>query len=416
MMASHAVSPLAALPGHVDPDQVIDFDFYADPRLAADGDIHRAMVRMAEDEGRGIFWTPRNGGHWCINSHPLLFEAMRDTALFSSRALTLPPMPEGQEPRVLPISLDGDEHLAYRLPLLKAFAPAPVKAMEPAIRTFAIELIEGVRADGRCDFVAAIGQALPVVIFMQFMGLETARLREFRSWVADMLSASDERRASSHVKIVAMLAQVLAARRAEPRDDLISRLLAGEVRGQPLTDDEVLAYCLLLFAAGLDTVANALAFSMNYLARNPALQDRLCSEPGLIPAMVEEMLRLHGIANPVRVITRDTQWAGVRLKAGERVLMMLAVGNYDAGVYRDPARFDPDRESEPHITFGLGPHRCVGSHLARLELKTFYAEWFARMPTVSVDTAAPPVLRGGQTLALGALPLVWTLAGGGRQR
>ena len=409
-MAVHSLSPRAPVPVHVGPARVIDFDFYADPRLAADGDIHRAMARMAQEEGRGIFWTPRNGGHWCINSHALLFEAMRDTSLFSSCALTLPPMPDGQEPRVLPISLDGEEHLAYRLPLLKAFAPAPIKAMEPAIRAFASELIEAVRADGRCDFVAAIGEPLPVVIFMQFMGLDTRRLREFRSWVADMLSASDERRASSHEKILAMLAGVLAERRAEPRHDLISRLIAGEVRGRPLADDEVLAFCLLLFAAGLDTVANALAFGMNHLARNPALQDRLRAEPAQIPAAIEEMLRLYGIANVVRVITRDAEWGGVQLKAGERVLMMLTVGNYDGGVHRDPGDFDSSRDGEPHITFGLGPHRCVGSHLARLELNTFWAEWFKRMPNVAVDTAQLPVLRGGQTLALGALPLIWDTA------
>jgi cytochrome P450 len=394
-------------PVHVDPGLVIDFDFYADPRFARAGDLHRAMFRMAEDECRGIFWTPRNGGHWCINDHAMLFDAVRDTGLFSSRALTLPPMPEGQEPRVLPISLDGEEHTAYRLPLLKAFSPTSVKAMEPAIRAFAIDLIEKVREQGRCDFVSEIGEPLPVVIFMRFMGLDTARLREFRGWVFDMLSSDDTRRAQSHVTILAMLREVVAARRAQPRDDLISRLLAGEVRGRPLHADELLAYCLLLFAAGLDTVANALAFGMNHLARDPALQERLRAEPALIPAAIEELLRLYGIANVVRVVTRDTEWRGARLKAGERVLMMLTVGNYDGKVYPDPARFDLDREGEPHISFNLGPHRCLGSHLARLELNLFYAEWFARMPTVAVDPSAPPALRGGQTLALGALPLVW---------
>jgi cytochrome P450 len=395
-------------PPHIDLNRVIDFDFYSDHRYAKTGDIHRAMFRMAEEEGRGIFWTPRNGGHWCINDHAMLFDAVRDTQLFSSSALTLPPMPEGEEPRVLPISLDGEEHTAYRLPLLKAFAPASIKAMEPAVRAFAITLIESVRGIGRCNFVDTISEPLPVIIFMRFMGLDTTRLREFRLWVYDMLSSDDARRAGSHHKIQGMLAEVLAQRRVAPRDDLISRLLVGQVRGRPLEEDELLAFCLLLFAAGLDTVANALSFGMNHLARDPALQDRLRADPKLIPAAVEELLRLYGVANVVRVVKRDTEWHGANLKAGERVLMMLTVGNYDGAVYRDPAAFDLDREGEPHISFNVGPHRCVGSHLARLELNVFYTEWFKRMPNVWVDPEISPSLRGGQTLALGALPLLWS--------
>jgi cytochrome P450 len=394
-------------PPYVDLEQVIDFDLYFDHRYAETGDVHRAMFCMAEEEGRGIFWTPRNGGHWCINDHAMLFDAIRDTQLFSSSALTLPPMPEGEEPRVLPISLDGEEHTAYRLPLLKAFAPAAIKAMEPAVRAFAIDLIESVRETGHCDFVDKIAEPLPVIIFMKFMGLDTTRLREFRQWVYDMLSPDDARRAGSHHKILGMLGEVVAERRAHPREDLISRLMAGHVYGRPLEEDELLAFCLLLFAAGLDTVANSLSFGMNHLARDPALQERLRAEPDLIPAAIEELLRLYGIANVVRVVTRDAEWRGAQLKAGERVLMMLTVGNYDGAVYRDPATFDLHRQSEPHITFNLGPHRCVGSHLARLELNVFYTEWFKRMPSVSVDREIPPTLRGGQTLALGALPLIW---------
>lgn len=399
--------PLASRPPHVDPEKVIDFDFYSDPRYAAAGDMHRALFLMAEEEGRGIFWTPRNGGHWFINDHAMLYDAMRDCGLFSSAALTLPPMPEGKEPRVLPVSLDGDEHMAYRMPLVRAFAPAKVKAMEQRIRNFVIELIERVRNAGNCDFVDAIGEPLPVIVFMQFMGLDTGRLREFRTWVFDMLSSDDQRRAASHVTISAMLSEVLDARRAAPRDDMISHLLADQVHGRPLDQGELLAYCLLLFAAGLDTVANALAFGVNHLAHNPSLQDRLRADPAFISAAVEELLRLYGVANVVRVITRDTQWNGVQLKQGERVLMLVTVANYDGRVYPDPASFAFERSDEPHISFNVGPHRCVGSHLARLELNIFYQEWFKRMPNVAPAPGAVPALRGGQTLALGTLPLVW---------
>ena len=397
-------------PAHVDPSRVIDFDFYHDRRFAEAGDMHVAMNRLAEQEGRGIFWTPRNGGHWFINDYELLFEAGRDTGLFSSQALTLPALPVGMEPRVIPVSLDPPEHGAFRLPLMKAFAPAKVKELEPFIRSFADELIDAVAADGRCDFVDAFAEPMPVIIFMKFMGLDTSRLREFRTWVYDMLTNDDERRMRSHRLIEAMLGEVIAERRAEPKDDMISRLIAGTVHDRPIADDELLAYCLLLFAAGLDTVANSLSFTMQHLARDPALQDRLRAEPAMIAEAVEEFLRLYAVANIVRVVGRDGEFGGATLHAGERVLMVLPTGNYDPKRFPDPARFDLDREDKAHISFNSGPHRCVGSHLARLELTLMLQQWFARMPNVEIDPTHRPAMRGGQIMALETLPIVWDSA------
>lgn len=394
-------------PAHVDPSRVIDFDFYADRRFAEVGDMHQAMNRIAEEEGRGIYWTPRNGGHWFINDFELLFEAARDTGLFSSRALTLPALPEGMEPRVIPVSLDPPAHTAFRLPLMKAFAPAKVKALEPWIRNFADELIDAVADKGRCDFVEAVAEPMPVIIFMKFMGLDTSRLREFRIWVYDMLSNDDDRRLRSHRRIEAMLSEVIAERRARPQDDMITRLIDGTVHDRPIDDGELLAYCLLLFAAGLDTVANSLSFSMQHLARDPALQDRLRAEPGRIPEAVEEFLRLYAVANIVRVVARDGEFGGASLRAGERVLLLLPTGNYDPKRFPDAGRFDLDREDKAHIAFNAGPHRCVGSHLARLELTLMLEHWFARMPNVRIDPDHRPAMRGGQTMALTSLPILW---------
>jgi cytochrome P450 len=400
-------------PAHVDPSRVIDFDFYFDHRFAEVGDMHVAMNRIAEEEGRGIFWTPRNGGHWFINDYDLLFDAARDTSLFSSQRLTLPALPEGKEPRVIPVSLDPPEHTAFRLPLMKAFAPAKVKELEPWIRAFADELIDAFIDKGRCDFVDTVAEPMPVIIFMKFMGLDTSRLREFRTWVYDMLTNDDERRMQSHKLIEAMLSEVIAERRAEPQDDMITRLIQGTVHDRPIADDELLAYCLLLFAAGLDTVANSLSFTMQHLARDAALQDRLRAEPAMIPEAVEEFLRLYAVANIVRVVGHDGEFAGVQLRAGERVLFVLPTGNYDPKRFPDAARFDLEREDKAHISFNAGPHRCVGSHLARLELTLMLQQWFARMPNVRLDPDYRPSMRGGQVMALHNLPILWETSAGG---
>jgi cytochrome P450 len=394
-----------SVPPHIRPEKVVDYDLYNDDRHQ--GDIHLALHEMAEQEAHGICWTPHNGGHWIITGYDLLFDAARDPGLFSSGANTLPPMPPGQEPRVIPVGLDPPEHGPYRMPLMKGFAPDRIRALEGDIRAFAAELIDRVAQRGECDFVDAIAEPMPVIIFMKMMGMDTSRLREFRGWVYDMLSNDNERRARSHQNIAGMMAELIAARQAQPENDLITELVYSEIGGHRLTTDEVQAYCLLLFGAGLDTVANSLSFSMNYLTGDQALQDRLRADPSLIGEAVEEFLRKFGIANVVRIVTRDAQFGGVQLKRGERVLLMLSAGNYDRKVFSDPERFDLDRDNKTHISFNTGPHRCVGSHLARIEMKVFYEEWFKRMPAVRRDPDKRVVVRGGQTFALENLPLLW---------
>jgi cytochrome P450 len=394
------------IPAHVDPAQVVDFDMFRDHRYREPGGPHAALARLAAEDGRGIFWTPHNGGHWLINDHALLFEAVRMPELFSSTAMTIPPMPAELEPKLLPLFSDPPVHGPYRLPLMKAFAPARIAAMEGSIRAFAIELIEAVAGEERFDFFDKIAEPMPVVIFMKLMGMPLERMHEFRGWMVDMVSDSDEARGGAHRNVNAMMKPLIEARQAEPQNDLISWLLESDIGGRPITYDEMQAYSLLLFAAGLDTVANSIGFGMNHLATDIALQERLREEPELIPEAVEEFLRMFAVATVARTVTRDAEFAGARLRAGERVMLMIPGANLDPELFPDPEHFDLDRENKAHISFNSGPHRCVGSHLARLELRVFYEEWFRRMPNVRLDRERPPEYRTGPTLAVHKLPLV----------
>jgi cytochrome P450 len=397
-------------PAHVASDRVVDYDFYADHRHPATGNLHDALRKLAEDEGRGILWTPRNGGHWLINDHELIFEASRNAALFSNRVAMLPRLPAEHEPRLVPIGLDAPEHGKFRLPLMRAFAPATVNALQHDIRAFTNELIDRIAAAGRCDFVKAIAEPLPVITFMKLMGMDISRLDEFREWLVDMMSSDDDRRLDAHRKISGMTAELIELRQARREDDVISQLLDAEVDGQPVSVDDLQSYCIVLFGAGLDTVANAMSFGMNHLAGDPALQDRLRADPALIPDAVEEFLRLYGVANVVRLVTQDAEFGGVKLKAGDAVLLMLPLGNYDPKVFPDPGAFDLARDNKTHITFNTGPHRCVGSHLARVELRILYEEWFKRMPRVSHDPTQEMTFHTGQTLGMRRLPIMWNAA------
>lgn len=395
-------------PAHIAPARIIDYDVYDGERYSPSGDLHEGLFALAEEHGRGIFWTPHNGGHWFINDFELLFDAARRPELFSSTEMTIPPVPV--EPKLIPLFLDPPIHGIFRAPLMKEFSPGRMALLEVSIREFAGQLIDAIKAKGRCDFVEAIAEPFPIKIFMRLMGMPLDRLREFRGWIFDMLSDNDERRMAAYASIAGLMDGLIKERQAEPKDDLISRLLAVDIEGRAVTYDEMQAYCLLLFSAGLDTVANALAFSMNYLASNPQLQDKLRAAPNLIPDALEEFLRKFGVPMPARTATGDFEFGGVQIKRGERIMLMLPAANLDPKTFPEPYRFDLDRENKVHIGFNVGPHRCIGSHLARIEIRVLLEEWLRRMPNVRHDPERPIAYRSGLTLAVHELPLVWDVA------
>jgi len=171
------------------------------------------------------------------------------------------------------------------------------------------------------------------------------------------------------------------------------------------------SYCLLLFTAGLDTLVNTFTFGMYHLARFPDLQERIRADRSLIPELIEEVLRRYAVAMPPRIIAQDCEFGGVQLTKGERVMLMLPAANLDETAFPDALTFDIDRANKTHITFNSGPHRCVGSHLARLELRVFFEEWFERMPNVAADPDNPPTYRPGLNLTICKLPLTWDAKG-----
>lgn len=401
---SAAAMDRSTVPPHVPPERVVDFDFYDDRRYREAGDMHAGIVALVKETPPGIFFTPAHGGHWVITTHRLMLDATRRTEVFSSRRMGLPPM-EG-EPRQIPINLDPPQHGTYRMPLMKAFAPAAMAALEPRIRRLAGELIDKVVADGRCDFAIAVAEPLPVIVFMEMMGMPLERLAEFRVWVHQMLSDTPER-VTAYGNVAELMAGLIAERQERRREDLISRLIDADIDGRPPTFEELQAYCLLLFVAGLDTVANGMSFGIRHLAREPELQARLRAEPGRITAAVEELLRRYTFTVPARIVAQDAEFGGVTLRKDDRVLLLLPAADLDAAAFPRPTEFDLDRENSVHVAFNSGPHRCVGSHLARLELRILYEEWLQRVPPFRQDPDRPERWHGAHVLAVDSLPLVW---------
>jgi cytochrome P450 len=202
---------------------------------------------------------------------------------------------------------------------------------------------------------------------------------------------------------------VLDERRLVRQDDIVSYLLDIEVDGRPLDDDELRQICTLLYAAGLDTVAGQLGYTFLHLAREDEHRRLVTEHPDRIPAFVEEALRMYSIVTTNRIVTRDVDFAGCPMRAGDRVLLSIPAADRDPREFPGADRFDVNRRNNRHLAFAAGPHRCLGSHLARLELRIALEEWHRRIPEYRVADGAEPQFHVGGVAGVDNLPLVWAV-------
>ncbi len=405
------------VPDHIPPEAVFDFDLRADPGLIADP--HARLLEVHE-QAPPVFWTPRNGGRWVAFGYDEVYEVARDPERFCSSymppeqmAAMMAMMPKDMPriPMATPITMDPPEHGKYRAPLQGVFSPKSIMARKESIQELAAELIDAVAADGHCDFIPAIAEPLPVKVFLKMMGLPEERLGEFRDLVHEFLertlSGNQMEGAAMSRKVAdAMLGEIMA-RKDDPKDDIISMLWATEIEGEPTSLELMEDYCVLLFIAGLDTVINAMGFAIRHLALNPDLQDDLRAHPEKIQDAVEEMLRRYSIALPMRRVAKDLEFAGWQMKAGEWVMLHYAGADLDSREFEGPDDFTLDRENNVHLAFGAGVHRCIGSHLARIELQVLYAEVLARLPKFRLDPDKPATFHSGNIIAVDSLPIRW---------
>ena len=416
MSAAVDLSPAVPKPSHVPDALVYDYDAYRDPELMADP--LKRIARMAR-EAPPVFWTPRNGGQWIIQGYEALLTAYRDTQTFSSTfgtpeqmkamAALLPPGTP-RVPQARPINLDPPEHTKYRAPLQKTFSPKAALAMKNDILKLANELIDAVADKGRCDFMTAVAEQLPVRVFIKMFGLPVERHAEYRTLAKEHLAGITTdvaKLAGKSLRIVDVMRDTINERRAEPKDDILSMLWQTAVDGQPTNMEDMEDYSVLLFIAGLDTVVNGMGLTMKHLATDTALQDELRRNPKIIPEAVEEMLRRYTFTVPVRRVAKDVVYEGAPMKTGERVLMYDPAADLDPKRFPNPEVYDMNREDKTHIAFGAGPHRCLGSHLARVEMQIIIEVTLSRLRNIRLDPEHAPRYHGGHVIGPDSLPLVW---------
>jgi cytochrome P450 len=386
---------------------VFDFDIYSDPLLA--DDVHAGYLALKE-KAPPLFWTPRNGGHWVALASTDVLHIMQHPAKFSNRQLSIPANPDA--PRMIPESLDPPEHRKYRQFLRPWFESGAIAPREARITEWANVFVDRVTANGRCEFVDEIASRYPVSVFMEMFGLPLDRIDEFRDLITGFFKAGGEDDRQAHAgKIMAVLAELIQTRMADPQDDMVSALITSDFEGRKLDFPELMSIGFLMFLAGLDTVTNALTFGMQHLARNPEQQQQLIDNPDKIPDAVEELMRRYSFVAAPRQVTEDTELAGIKLKQGEMVSCALNLVGMDEKLNPDPHVVDFDRPRCRHAAFGNGIHTCLGIHLARLELATFYRLWLEKIGLFRLAPDAPkPTTRGGSVLTQSSLHLEWKLS------
>ncbi|MET7680481.1 cytochrome P450 [Streptomyces sp. NPDC005423] len=349
-------------------------------------------------------------GYWVVTDGPAVQRALQDWETFSSTSVTaLEP-----NPRFLwiPEMLDPPLHGKWRRLLGKDFSPNAVAARETEIRRVAADLIDAVRETGGTDVLDAFARRFPTLIFMRLMGLPEEDLATFLAWVHSILHLSYAEDPDGARQIAAMnevsdyFEEQIALRRREPRDDLLSRAMTWRIDGEPIGDRDMHAFCVLMFQAGFDTVPISIGWALYHLATHPELRAAIVADPSLIATSVEETLRVYSFVVPARKAAKDVEIGGCPVRAGEMVMLPLAVTNRDPARFENPLEVDPHRETTNHVAFGSGPHRCLGSHLARLELNVAVEEWHKRIPDYRL-TPGQELEQHGNMYGLKSLRLAW---------
>ena len=328
-----------------------------------------------------------------VTKHEDVLTVLRSPEVFSSNQAAVD---IGQIRPLPPLQIDPPDHSKYRKLTDPLFSPKRVAALEGATRELVVGLIEAIADDGKANFHQAVAEPVPSIVFLQLLGLPVSRLPEFIELKDGIIRpparTMAERTEAIHAtgtKIYAVLEEVVADRVAEPRDDMISGFLDSHVDGDRLTREDVIDICYLFFLAGLDTVTASLDCMIAFLATHPEHRQELLDDPALIPSAVEELLRWDTpVSRVARIATQDTELSGCPIAQGTQVSPALISANTDESFLERADEVDFHREANKHLAFGGGVHRCLGSHLARMELRVVLEEWHRRVPHYRIADGA----------------------------
>jgi cytochrome P450 len=384
-------------------------------------------VPMAED--RGVGWAYLRALGPLARVHDVVLvtrredveRILRDPELFSSQKAfdsLGSPLP------LVPIAYDPPEHTRYRQILQPFFSPRALKEVLPSLQSQIAQLIDGIAGNERVEVMRELAVPYPSQVFLTLFGLPLEDRERLIAWKDEVIALSERGAATASpdelapaLELFAYLTEAIQEKRAAPGDDILSALLRGDTKDgiAPLDEGEALGLCFLFVLAGLDTVTAAIGFALQKLADDPALRRTVMRDESATLAFIEEIVRLEPPAPFLpRVTTEDVELAGYAIPAG--TLLHASVGSAnrdDGGDLADPDAVQTDEVAHRHWGFGGGPHRCLGSHLARLELRLVLREWHARLPDYAIAPGSTPrIAWPANTFGLESLELVLGAAAG----
>ena len=380
-----------------------DVDIY-DPDLYVEQVPHHHFASLRRHTPVCFHREPRGPGFWCVLKYRDVIHVSKNPQLFSSYRggtnIEDPPSGQLMMARAIMLNMDPPQHSTFRRIVSLGFVPRIVDRLEPGVRAMARKIVDDIAGRGECDFVRDVAAELPLQVIAELIGLPQEDRHKVFEWSNRLIGFDDPEFGTSREDGQAAAAEMwiyanalAEQRKLAPRDDLVTALVRGSVDGESLTELEFDSFFLLLAVAGNETTRNLVSGGMLALMEHPEQKQRLIDDPSLIPTAVEEMLRwVSPVMHFRRTVMRDTELGEQRIREGEKVVMFYPSANRDEEVFPDAMRFDVGRTPNEHLAFGIGEHFCLGSKLARLEIRIIFEEILRRLPDIRL-AALPRRLR-----------------------
>lgn len=362
-----------------------------------------------------VAFSDAHGGFWAMVDYAPVFDATRDDDMFSScPTIGIPPNPVGIP--ILPIETDPPETKELREVTLRQFSPASAEKLRPVATKLTTELIDAFIERGECDIVGELTTPMPARLILRMLNFDESRYREWVEWVHSTVhdrAHEPEKAAAAGMEMFGEIARHMQQRREQGLgDDLFSDILRGTLNGKPLDDIQITMYGFLMMLGGMDTTSGLTGNVLLRLCEDRDLRDQLAANPELIEQGTDEFIRLYtptlGLA---RTVTRDADFHGQHLQQGDRAILMWGAANRDPAVFSDPDKLDLHRaNARKHMAFGVGVHRCLGSHIARMMFQVMLGQILNRLPHFELAGVPDRFEDAGEVYAVRTLPVRFTPA------